>query len=54
MPTADPHAVDVDAILAGASLTAAGPGGAMVVATINVRHLGHFPRIDALPLKTIA
>jgi predicted nucleic acid-binding protein len=53
-PTADPHALDADAILAGQALTAAGPGDTVVVATANVRHLGRFPGIDARPWTAIS
>jgi predicted nucleic acid-binding protein len=53
LPTADPHALDADAILAGQALTAAGPGDIIIVATANVRHLGRFPGIDARPWRTI-
>lgn len=47
VPTADPHALDADAILAGQALTALGPGIVATVATGNVRHLARFPDIDA-------
>ena len=53
LPSADPHALDADAILAGQALTAAGPGDIIIVATTNARHLGRFPGIDARPWKTI-
>jgi predicted nucleic acid-binding protein len=53
LPTADPHALDADAILAGQALTAASPGDIVFVATTNVRHLGRFPGIDAWPWTTI-
>ena len=53
LPTADPQALDADAILAGQALTAASPGDAVIVATTNVRHLGRFPGIDARPWQTI-
>jgi predicted nucleic acid-binding protein len=46
-PTAHPHSLDADAILAGQALTTAKPGDAVIVATKNVRHLGRFPGIDA-------
>ena len=52
-PTAHPHSLDADAILAGQALTAAGPGDVVIVATKNVRHLGRFPGIDARPWATI-
>ena len=52
-PTADPHALDADAILAGQALTAVGPGNPATVATGNVRHLARFPGIDARPWATI-
>jgi predicted nucleic acid-binding protein len=47
VPTADPHALDADAILAGQALTAAGPGIVATVATSNPGHLARFPGIDA-------
>jgi predicted nucleic acid-binding protein len=53
MPTAHPHSLDADAILAGQALTAAGSGDVVIVATGNVRHLGRFPGIDARPWRTI-
>jgi predicted nucleic acid-binding protein len=40
LPTADPHALDADAILAGQALTAASPAQVVVLATTNRRHLG--------------
>ncbi len=52
-PTAHPHSLDADAILAGQALTAASPGDVVIVATGNVRHLGRFPGIDARPWTTI-
>jgi predicted nucleic acid-binding protein len=39
-PTADPHALDGDVILAAQAQLAAGPGDTVVVATTNVGHLG--------------
>jgi predicted nucleic acid-binding protein len=53
VPTADRHALDADAILAGQALTAAGPGDVVIVATSNVRHLSRFPGINAQPWTTI-
>jgi predicted nucleic acid-binding protein len=38
-PTADPHALDGDVILAAQALLAAGPSDTIVVATTNVGHL---------------
>jgi predicted nucleic acid-binding protein len=38
-PTADPHALDGDVILAAQILLAAAPGDSVVVATTNVGHL---------------
>ena len=52
-PTAHPHSLDADAILAGQALTATGPGDVATVATGNVRHLGRFPRIDARPWAAV-
>jgi hypothetical protein len=53
LPTADPHALDADAILADQALTAAGPGDIGIVATANTHHLGRFPGIDSRPRRTI-
>ena len=39
-PTADPHALDADVILAAQAQLAAGPNDTIVVATTNVGHLG--------------
>jgi predicted nucleic acid-binding protein len=47
VPTADPHALDADAILAGQALTAVGPGNIAIVATSNSAHLARFPGVDA-------
>ena len=46
-PTADPNALDADAILAGVAVTIEHPGQAVIVATTNVRHLSWFPGVDA-------
>ena len=55
-PTGPDEALDVDAILAAQSLTMtmAGEGDEVVVATSNVRHLGRFPGVDAREWETIA
>jgi predicted nucleic acid-binding protein len=53
VPTADPHALDADAILAAQALTAAGPGIIATVATSNPGHLARFPGIDARPWAAI-
>ncbi len=42
LPTASPHSIDGDAILAAQALVAAGPGDRVVVATENAGHLGRF------------
>ena len=42
-PTADPHALDGDAILAGVAATIGGPDDRVTIATTNVRHLSWFP-----------
>lgn len=44
-PTADPHALDADVILAAQATLIAAPGDEVVVATTNPAHLGHF--VDA-------
>jgi predicted nucleic acid-binding protein len=41
-PTADPHALDIDVILAAQALTAGMPSTGLVVATGNVAHLSRF------------
>jgi hypothetical protein len=51
--TADPHALDGDAILAGQVLSAIKEGDSAVVATGNARHLTRFPGIDAQPWESI-
>jgi predicted nucleic acid-binding protein len=53
VPTADPHALDADAILAGQALTAVGPGHVATIATGNARHLGRFPGVDARPWAAV-
>jgi hypothetical protein len=53
VPTAHPHSLDADAILAGQALTATGLGDVAIVATSNVHHLGRFPGIDARPWTTV-
>ncbi len=54
-PTGPDEALDVDAILAAQSLTMtmAGDGDEIVIATSNVRHLARFPGIDAREWKSI-
>ena len=46
-PTADPHSLDGDAILAGVAATIGMPGDRVTIATTNVGHLARFPGIDA-------
>lgn len=46
-PTADKHALDGDAILAGVAATIALPGHPVTIATTNVGHLTRFPGITA-------
>ena len=54
-PTGPDEALDVDAILAAQSLTMtmAGDGDDVVIATSNVRHLARFPGVDAREWETI-
>ncbi len=47
LPTADPHALDGDAILAGVAATIGSPGDLVTIATSNVGHLARFPGVDA-------
>ena len=47
LPTADPHALDGDAILAGVAATIGAPGDVVTIATSNVGHLARFPGVDA-------
>jgi predicted nucleic acid-binding protein len=53
-PTAHPHALDADAILAAQASLCGGPGDEVLIATTNVGHLARFPGIDARPWDTIA
>jgi hypothetical protein len=46
-PTADPHALDGDAILAGVAATIGTLGDLVTIATSNVGHLSRFPGVDA-------
>jgi hypothetical protein len=54
-PTAADDAIDIDAILAAQSLTMtmAGDGDEVMIATSNVRHLSRFPGVDAREWDTI-
>jgi hypothetical protein len=45
-PTADPHALDIDVLLAAQATTAALPGTSFIVATTNVGHLARFVPAD--------
>jgi hypothetical protein len=47
VPTADPHALDADCILAAQASLLAGPGDTVTIASNNVRHLVRFPGIAA-------
>jgi hypothetical protein len=53
-PTADPHALDGDAILAGVAATIGVPGDSVTIATTNVGHLSRFPGVDARRWETIS
>jgi predicted nucleic acid-binding protein len=53
VPTAAPHALDADCILAAQASLLGGPGDVVTIATTNVRHLGRFPGIDAREWSTI-
>lgn len=52
-PTADCHALDGDAILAGVAATTGSPGDEVIIATTNVGHLARFPGVDARPWDAI-
>ncbi|WP_435015875.1 type II toxin-antitoxin system VapC family toxin [Tundrisphaera sp. TA3] len=52
-PTANPEALDADAILAGVAATLGMPGDDVVIATTNVRHLTRFPGIDAREWRAV-
>jgi predicted nucleic acid-binding protein len=53
-PTADPHALDGDAILAGVAATIGALGDVVTIATSNVGHLSRFPGVDARRWETIS
>jgi predicted nucleic acid-binding protein len=53
LPTADPHALDGDAILAGVAATIGAPGDVATIATDNIGHLARFPGIDAREWRAI-
>ena len=53
-PTADPHALDGDAILAGVAATIGAPGDVVTIATSNVGHLSRFPGVDARRWESIS
>jgi hypothetical protein len=54
VPTADPHSLDGDCILAAQAALIGGPGDVVTIATTNVGHLGRFPGVDARLWETIA
>jgi hypothetical protein len=53
LPTAHPHALDGDAILAGIAATIGSPGDSATIATDNIGHLARFPGIEALHWRAI-
>jgi predicted nucleic acid-binding protein len=53
-PTAHPHALDGDAILAAQAALCGAPGDNVIIATTNVCDLARFPGIDARPWDRIA
>jgi hypothetical protein len=53
-PTADPHALDGDCILAAQTLVVGRPGDVVSIATTNPIHLSRFPGVDAQLWYTIA
>lgn len=52
-PTAHPHALDGDAILAAQASLCGPAGDEVLIATTNVGHLARFPGIDARPWDRI-
>jgi hypothetical protein len=52
MPTAHPHALDADVILAACATTIGQPGDQVIVATNNVGHLARY--CDARQWATIS
>jgi predicted nucleic acid-binding protein len=54
LPTADPHALDGDAILAGVAATIGSPGDVVTIATENIGHLARFPGIEARDWRAIS
>jgi predicted nucleic acid-binding protein len=54
VPTAHPHALDADCILAGQATLLGGSGDAVTIASANIRHLARFPGIDAREWEQIA
>ena len=52
-PTAHPHALDGDAILAAQASLCGAEGDEVLIATTNVGHLARFPGIDARPWDRI-
>jgi predicted nucleic acid-binding protein len=52
-PTADPHALDGDCILAAQALVLGRPGDVVSIATTNPVHLSRFPGVDARLWHTI-
>ena len=53
-PTADPHALDADCILAAQASLIGQTGDVVTIATTNVAHLNRFPGIDAREWASIA
>jgi predicted nucleic acid-binding protein len=54
VPTADPHALDADCILAAQASLLGGAGDFVTIATTNARHLSRFPGIDAREWELIS
>ncbi len=53
-PTADPHALDADCILAAQASLLSAPGDPVEIATTNPGHLGRFPGVRAEIWEKIA
>jgi predicted nucleic acid-binding protein len=53
VPTAHPHALDADCVLAAQALLLGDPGDVVTIATTNARHITRFPGVDARQWETV-